>query len=114
MKTSIKNVNKQILECTLKQIGQITDYVEDYYGNKVKVDIAVKTKELPRGVGFNIKKGLEVVGDPYGVAEAFNNVKEQVIQMYTSNIIANAVARMGYLIQVAKSEDKVVLRAYSF
>lgn len=88
-KTKIGNVTfsslKSAVESLARQISAVVcQEVEDYYGNKQKVAIGLRTKQLPMGIGFNISKEgmLQVQGDSFGVEEEF-----QKLQMLTTNYV---------------------------
>lgn len=80
-KTKLKNLNKQLLQNALQSLAgkigaNVTNFVNDYYGSKTHVDVALNVKSLPRGIGFSVDNqgNLLVKGDAYDYEPEFNRV----------------------------------------
>ena len=110
-----KNVNKKMLESTLKSMGIGLDYsvknIKNAYGTDTCDAALVKNNKVTSmGIRFNKQKGIELVGDIWGtglgkhlgqedlmneIAHNYqvNNVKKQL--MYSNWNIENEVTKNG-------------------
>ena len=78
-KTSVGQINEQLLKDCIKALckelvgAELTTVIQDYNGNNHNVLVGIKSKELPRGIGWNrdVNGNMVAVGDSYGCYQAW-------------------------------------------
>jgi hypothetical protein len=91
-KTTLGNLNKQFMmqciQALAKQIGaQLTSKVDVYGSQRFDVAIALKTKDLPNGIGFGVDETghLTIHGDSYQYGTEYHRIQslaENFIKAY--------------------------------
>ena len=67
-------ISEQLLKDAIKALckeltgASLTTIIQDFNGNNHNVLVGIKSKELPRGIGFNLDPNgnMVVIGDGYG------------------------------------------------
>lgn len=105
---------KKCLEMLAKNVGgQVSTTFSDYYGKEMsswngnKIIAAIKTPQVPRGIGMIVRDGkLEFVGDNYGVTTAYSKLKFQIESIYETTYrqlgLIQSLSEMGYEVDVQK------------
>jgi hypothetical protein len=118
IKIKIKNPNvallKRAVELIAKEIGgEVVSRINDYYGRTMDCIVGIKSADFPRGIGVKINSNgeVEVVGDFWKVRpDAVENFQKALVQYYTALAMQQALAQLGYHVQVNKVNDKVHVR----
>jgi len=121
IKTKIKNANRNLVIAAVKALAkelnaEIVDEVRDYYGNRTKVDIGIKTQTFHRGVGFTVDKNGEVkiVGDFYRIPQTkVENLQNQFNKNYTHLAMKQSLQQLGYQVIEQRTQNKIYLKAYA-
>lgn len=114
-KSRLTSVNETLLKKCLEILaqklkGKIAPTFSDYSGNEIsewmgdKIIAAIKTSEVPRGIGIILKGGkLQFIGDGYGVSSAYNKLKFQIESTYESTYrqlgAIFVLSEMGYMVE---------------
>jgi hypothetical protein len=114
----IKNPNvtllKKAAELIAKEIGgEVVSRINDYYGRTMDCIIGIKSADFPRGIGIKINSSgeVEVVGDFWKVRpDAVESFQKSLVQYYTALAMQQALAQLGYQVQVNKVNDKIHVR----
>jgi hypothetical protein len=118
IRIKIKNPNvallKRAVELIAKEIGgEVVSRINDYYGRTMDCIVGIKSADFPRGIGVKINSNgeVEVVGDFWKVRpDAVENFQKALVQYYTALAMQQALAQLGYQVQVNKVNDKVHVR----
>src|SRR6266568_695564 len=107
-KTSISNPNRQLLTQAVQLVaqqhqGEIRNQYKGYFGQTydVSTGLVIYTQELHRGIGVDVKSTGELtfVGDPFYVEALFEQVQQEVVQMYVALASMQALQQLGYTTQ---------------
>lgn len=123
-KTAIQHPNQQLLQQAVSLVaeqhkGRIEACYQDYYGDRHEVPLAIVAPRLRRGIGItvNAKTGeLTFIGDSWGVEQLYQQVQQEVVQMYVSLATMQALQAMGYSSQALEGEvgtGQVVIQGVS-
>lgn len=111
-RTMLTGITQDFLRSTIQslaeQLGaQVRTHVQDYYGDWTKVPIALKTKDLPMGIGFSVGKegSLRIEGDEFGYRDEFQRIST-VAESYLKACMAIQKARQ--LNPTAQAQTKIV------
>lgn len=98
LKTQVEFKNLEILKEAIAEIGaSLTDHYLDYYGRSIKCDLALKHKELPRGIGFEKQGDRYIVkADTYGYVSQADRILKELQQKYVSKCYQKALQRNGW------------------
>lgn len=111
-----ENVDKDLLieavKLTAEELnGEITSFVSDRYGRYyksyrgTKILIAIKTKEVPYGVGIGLEgKKLVFIGDDEDLSE-FERICDLIKRKYLELAVLIALKKRGYSIKTRKIEE---------
>jgi len=112
IKTKIKFKNKQILEQVLKEMGEVTTHITDYYGTKRKVDLAVKVKQFRRGIGF-VWNGseYEILCDSWGHQIEVDRLVNQIQKLYIEKSLTTILTQQGFVTTVQRGVKSTKIRA---
>ena len=123
-KTSIQQpdlaVMRQAVELVASQHqGTVETFYLDYYGKRhpVASGLALFTPELKRGIGLLITQSGELAftGDPWAVQRLFEEVQQEIVQMYVSLATMQALQAMGYTTQAQDgTAGQVVIQGVSY
>lgn len=97
----IRDANAEVLKEAVRLIAEtnsleVTDTIQDYNNNPVKVLTGVKGEATTRGYGVNINKGkIQVVGDDYAQKMRLEQFQTAVNQNYQAVAFARAFRRTG-------------------
>jgi len=115
-KVKIKNPNVQLLKKAIMNVAkrrnlQTTEWIEDWYGNKQKVNpsgIGLKSDIMYRGVEIYINDKGEVVvgGDFYGYKSEVEQLQNELAQEYTAEALRSYGVASGYVVQKQYVEQK--------
>ena len=122
--TAIQHPNQQMLQQAVTLVaashqGTVEAWYQDYYGAQHEVPLAIVTPRLRRGIGItvNTKTGeLTFIGDSWGVEQLYQQVQQEVMQMYVSLATMQALQAMGYSSQALEGEagtGQVVIQGVS-
>lgn len=123
-KTAIQHPNQQLLQQAVSLVarqhqGTVEAWYQDYYGEQHEVPLAIVAPRLRRGIGItvNAKTGeLTFIGDSWGVEQLYQQVQQEVVQMYVSLATMQALQAMGYSSQALEGEagtGQVVIQGVS-
>ena len=102
-KTKISNPNPQLVHQVMQALAQqhnaqllVNQSYEDRY---VVIEADYILVVSGRGIGVKISEGLEIVGDPCGWWNQFNQLSQQIIQTYVHFALLQQLQKMGYQLQ---------------
>jgi hypothetical protein len=106
-----QNVNVALVMQAMHELARelgvaTTDIVEDFYGNRRKVMIAL---EGLYGVYVSPEEGLVLIGDEYRKRISRDEFKKLLVQTYTALAIRRVLENMGFSVQVGKAESSVII-----
>lgn len=119
IKTSVSFKNADLLQQALENIpgGTVGTEITDYYGNTTTVEMAVKTDQFQRGIGFD-KVGGEIYEprmDKYGYESAGDTLLNQVQTQYRKFAVTAYYESKGYAVEVedtSPEEAQIHIRGY--
>jgi len=120
IKIKLKNVNLELLKQVVEQLckehwGQMVNHIEDFAGQKTKVDLAFKCSAFPRGIAFEVERGeVSIKGDFYRYHEFQRQIENQLTQTYTVQAFNVSLRQQGFQTQTQKVGEKVLIRAYQW
>ena len=93
--------------------GEQVYEIVDYYGKKRKVPLGIKTPQIPRGVGISIdsRGDVQCEADEWQAKGKIQNLKNLLVQTYTSLAIDISLRNLGYNVSQQKQGDKVYIYA---
>src|SRR5713226_8140677 len=99
--------------------GTVENFYVDYYGKRhpVASGLALFMPGLPRGIGLTITQSGELAftGDPWAVQRLFEEVQQEIVQMYVSFATMQALQAMGYTTQAQDGlAGQVVIQGVSY
>jgi len=118
MKTSVSFKNAELLSKALANIpgGVVGNTIKDYYGKITEVEMAVKTDQFERGIGFDkVGDAHEPKMDKYGYESACNNLMNQIQTQYRKEVVQNYYESKGFSVQtedVSPVEAQILVRGY--
>ena len=113
-------VMRQAVELVAQQHGgTVETFYLDYYGKRhpIASGLALFTPELKRGIGLLITQSGELAftGDPWAVQRLFEEVQQEIVQMYVSLATMQALQAMGYTTQAQDgTAGQVVIQGVSY
>jgi len=121
VRVSISSANLSLLrlavESLAKEMGaQMVTEVEDYYGSRIHVDLAIRNSVFSRGVGFIVEKGeVKLKGDFYDVKwSEVERLKSRLVKHYTAVAAVTALRNMGYEVEATPVEEAIYIKAVAF
>lgn len=112
----LKNVNKELFKQVMKFLaakhyGHTITAVEDFYGNKTKVDFGITTSNFSRGLGVVFKEDgtLEFLYDSYGCEREVEALKNEIVQNYTADAVVVALNALGYQVQAQEINKQIII-----
>lgn len=118
-KTSIVNPNRQLLAQAVNLVaqqhnGSVQTSYRDWYRHEheVSTGLVIVTDHLFRGVGVEIDQetgALTFVGDPWGVNDLFEQVQQEVVQVYVALASMQALQSLGYQTQATDGQNREVM-----
>jgi hypothetical protein len=116
-KTLIKIVHEDILQEALELICQakpgieISKSYQDYYGHATTVDVGIRTKSMPRGLGLkfrgkNANEELKFVGDDYGVQKEYSELQKLIVSTYQVIAVRKALGQLNYTSSIVNQNSK--------
>ena len=118
MKTSVSFKNADLLQQALNNIpgGVVGNAIKDYYGKITEVEMAVKTDQFERGIGFDkVGDAHEPRMDKYGYESDCNDLMNQIQTQYRKEVVQNYYESKGYSVQtedVSPVEAQIHVRGY--
>lgn len=120
--TTIENPDRALLRQAVGLVadqhegGEIRTYYLDYYEREHRVSLAIATAEMYRGIGIVVKeKKLTFVGDGFGYEELYEQVQQQIVQVYVSLATMQALQALGYQTTAEDTEQgRVVLTGVNY
>jgi hypothetical protein len=99
------DVLNEAIHATAEEMNlDVTRSFKDYYGRTLECDWGLVGPDIPRGIGVTVdRKTGEVmfVCDSYGGFERVaGEIKDRVVQNYTSLCVAKALAALNYSVEV--------------
>ena len=102
----IKTVHGALLQETLELLAQqeagmtVSTAIKDYGMNDLKVDCAVYTPHLKRGIGLNWKKDGQLTwkGDDWGAGQEYRRIQELIVKTYQALAVQKSLTFMGYAV----------------
>jgi hypothetical protein len=124
-KTSIQHPDQALLSQAVNLVSQqhggtVDAFYLDYYGKRHPIPLAVFTPQLRRGIGITVNETtgeLTFVGDAWGVQGMYQQVQQEVLQMYVSLATMQALQTMGYSSQAIEGQPgtgQVVIQGVSY
>jgi hypothetical protein len=123
-KTSIQHPDLAVLRQAVELVasqrqGTVENFYVDYYGKRHPVvsGLALFMPDLPRGIGLTINQegSLTFTGDPWAVQRIFEEVQQEVVQMYVSLATMQALQTLGYSTQAQDGlAGQVVIQGVSY
>ena len=122
IRVKIQNPNVELLRQAVENLaremgGELVSEIEDYYGNKTKVGLGIKSSVFLRGVGFEVDGNGEVnvKGDFWGISwKEVENLKLGLVKHYTALATATALRNMGYQVQSTKVKESIYIKAVAW
>ena len=117
-KTTIQNANRELLGQAVQLVaqqhqGEIRQQYTDYYGrtHPVSTGLTIYTQELHRGLGVEIAQTGELtfVGDPWAVRQLFDQIQQEIVQMYVALASMQALQSLGYQTQAIDGQNREVV-----
>lgn len=116
-RTAILNPNRQLLSQAVNLVaqqhqGNVQLVYVDYYGRpqEVSTGLAIYTPILHRGIGVDVVESqLTFKGDPWGARDEFEQVQQEVIQMYVALASMQALQSLGYTTQAQDGDNREVV-----
>jgi len=113
-KTKIINPNSEIVKQAIQALAQlhnaklfVNTTVQDKYGN-ITADYILQIHG--RYIGVKISDKLEIIGDPYGWRDMYNQLVRQIQQYYNVYASLTVLQQMGYRVStVQKAEPGIYL-----
>lgn len=108
----IESPVKELVDAAVKATAEqyhakvYTGVKEDRYVT-VEADyiVGVPVGRTERYIGVRLGDKLEIVGDPYGWHEMFDQVKDKIVQMYITAAILREMQKLGYRVQNLSERD---------
>jgi hypothetical protein len=123
-KTAISNPNLALLGEALQIVagahegGRVEDHILDFsmHQRRVKTHLAVFTKQLIRGIGIELtpEGEMQFTGDPWLVDAAYEQIQQEIVQMYVSLATMRALEQMGYSSEASQVDQQVVIRGVAY
>lgn len=115
-KTIISKVHEGLLQEAIELIAQaeqgvtVTQAIKDYGMNDIRVDLAIFTPKLPRGLGLNWrnKSGLEFTGDSWNADVEFQRVQKLILLTYQTLGVQKSLTMMGYQVETQQPNASTV------
>lgn len=89
----------------------VSHTIKDYYGRSIYCDWAISGPEMPRGLGINVDRDTGQVlfsADTYGGFERIvEQVKERVVQNYSTICVTKALSALNYKVEVEEIKHPV-------
>jgi hypothetical protein len=115
--TGIETVNESILEETIEllvrgvpglEVCQGVQQIHSLEGTPRKVDLALFTPAIKRGIGINFKggKGLTFVGDGWGYAKEYQELQDVLLQTYNVVGVRKALESLNYDVAAPEQIDR--------
>lgn len=121
IKIALKNPNMHLLKYAVEALakelgGEVVTQIRDYYGNRTKVELGIKSRLYSRGVGIVVKKGqVKLKGDfwgyNYGKAE---QLQKALTKNYTAVATVSSLRNLGYKVQTQKVKQNIYIKAYAY
>jgi hypothetical protein len=117
-KTTIQNPNRELLGQAVQLVAQqhrgyILDKYHDYFErtHTVSTGLAIYTPNLTRGMGVEIKESGELtfVGDPWRVQNLFEQLQQEIVQIYVALASMQALQQLGYSTQAIDGQNREVV-----
>lgn len=124
IKCEVQITNEATLKSALEEVAkeeggtvEMNGYYIDYYGEKHKADLVLRTKTFERGIGFT-KIGeeagnprYEIKVDQFGHEGVVTKLINKVKQHYSGEMIEKELQNDGYFVTKKKEKQKLVLEA---
>jgi len=111
-KTQIRTPNKDLVHQVMQSLAQqlnaqllVNQSYRDRYGD-IYADYILVVGD--RGIGVRVSEKLEIVGDPYGWYNKFQQISKQITQTYVHFALLQQLQRMGYQLQNVQLRDGVI------
>lgn len=70
---------------------------------------ALHSKNLPRGIGINFRKGgMTFIGDEYGHTAEYHRLQQLILQTYQVIATQRALAGLGYSVEAQSMAGNIV------
>lgn len=118
MQTSVNFKNEDLLRQALDNIpgGTVGNTIKDYYGNETVVEMAVKTDQFKRGIGFDkVNNQYEPRMDKYGYESAGDTLLNQVQTQYRKFAVQEYYESKGFAVEIEDTspvEAQIHIRGY--
>jgi|SRR5579859_1897956 len=116
MATTIENPDRALLRQAVELVanqyegGEIRTYYQNFYQEEFRVPLAIATAVMYRGMAILVKeKKLTFVGDGWGYEDLFQQVQQQIIQVYISLATVQALQALGYQTTVEDGQEGQVI-----
>jgi len=121
LKVAIQNPNLSLLREAVKALAsemgaELVDEVEDYYGNRVKVPVGIRSKVFSRGVGVVVEDGaVRLKGDFYLVPQnEVERLQKLLVRNYVTLATVSSLRSLGYQVQARKVMGHVYIKAVNY
>lgn len=112
-KTQITNPTMTLLRQAVELVagqqpgGRLANHYLSYFGKKHRVDLALVTDEVYRGIGIQVKPTgeLSFIGDFYGYEELARSLQQRIVQTYVGLATMEALQALGYQASASEGEN---------
>jgi len=122
-KVRIKNPNLDLLRQVFNVLAQeykcsIISQVSDYYGRTQNVlfALALKGRGKAFGIGIQIDNqgNLIVIGDGWAFGKLFDEIKNKIVQYYTTFAIVQIAQQLGMeIVELNQTQDAIIISVAS-
>lgn len=115
-KTKVKNPNRNIakraFELVVKEYNGKILKTNREWDRYVEVQGDILARIGNRVIGINVGDTLEVVGDPFGWEEEFEEIKKEIEKTYIALAVMVAMESENYTLSEVNKEKKAVVMAF--
>lgn len=105
LKLKLEFKNLSVLRQALQELGTVSKSYKDYYNATLSAEIAISTKEFPRGIGFVLENGkLQPKADTFLQTKEANTLMAKIQQRYQAISLSNAFKAQGYVTSMTKND----------